>query len=192
MYRELTDAQIYKFSKIWKIAYPDNVEGFMTRYKYFCHITELGLAVVSKTLNRESNITKLLKLCWYSPLYLISSQRRQSQFKTFVTSGDMELLIKIAKFTGNSLSRFVFYWVNPWIKFHQKIYIGKNYQRQTILGLNKTLDDFLMLESSESQATPFKKKRRFSFSGLVTEDLKLKEETFNYRHKPGLICLSKF
>lgn len=163
----------------------------MTRYKYFCHLTELGLAVVSKTLNRESNITKILKLCWYSPLYLISSERRQSQFKTFVTSGDMELLIKIAKFTGNSLSRFVFYWVNPWIQFHQKIYIGKNYQRQTILGLNKTLDDFLMLENSDDEPTPFRKKRRFSFSGLVTEDLKLKEETFNYAHRPGLICLSK-
>jgi hypothetical protein len=124
----------------------------------------------------------------------VSKKRRQSQFKSFVISEDMELLIKIAKFSGNSLSRFAFYWINPSIKFHRKIYIGKKYQRQTISGLNKTLDDFLMAGSTDYDTKLHRKKFRSASSYCVMQapDLELKQETFSYSHKTGLMCLSKY
>jgi len=164
----------------------------MTRYRYFCHFAELGMAVVSKTLNRESNIVKLLKLIWYSPIYLLSKSRRQSQFKSFITSGDTDLIMKMAKFSGNSFSRFMFYWINPSIKFHKKIYIPKSYERFTTAGLNDTLKEF-MDEDSEAKAIENKhhKKLRASVSFICKpkEKLEVLTQAFYKKNGVGRLCL---
>jgi len=140
-YRAITEDDKKKFNGIWKTVYPEHKQLFMTRYRYFSHFVEIGMAVVSKTLNRDSNITKLLKLFWYAPIFLLSKSRRQSQFKTLIASGDKELLMKIIQFSGGSMSKFVFYMINPTIKFHKKIYIPKNYQKLTIKSLMISLSE---------------------------------------------------
>lgn len=80
---------------------------------------------------------KLVKMAWYAPLYLISQTRRQAQFKAFVSSGDLDLILKIAKASGNDLSKLAFYFINPSIKVHQKIYIPSDYEDLTKANLNE-------------------------------------------------------
>lgn len=52
-------------------------------------------------------------------------------------------MMKIAKASGNSLSKFAFYFINPRIKFHKKIYIPRNYEKLTIDNLNESLSEFI-------------------------------------------------
>lgn len=128
---------ISKFKSISLEIYPDCRESFMSKYKYFSHFVEIALAVVSKTLNRESNLMKVLKFAWYAPFFLLFKSKRETQFQSFVTSGDLDLNLKIVKASGNNFSRFCFYILNPSIKFHQKIYVPKSYDRMTVEDLTK-------------------------------------------------------
>lgn len=153
------------------------------------------MAVVSKTLNRESHIMKLLKLMWYAPIFLLSKKRRQSQFKSFITSGDVALIMKIAKFSGSPLSRFMFYLLNPGIKFHKKIYISRNYEKVTIDSLHKILDEFLTRgDTKKSIEASVRKKIResHSFNYKAMEKLEEVPTTFQRKSKKDLLCISKY
>ena len=154
---------------------------FMIRLKYFGHLVELGYAVASKTLNRNNFLTKFIKLIWHGPLYLMSKTRRQSQFKNFITSGDRELLLKIAKSTGNTLSRFCCYFLNPRIKFHKKIYIPRSKDRLTTTALKKALDDYMMIDENPKKK-PLRHMESFSYLN-VKERLVPNMETFSYKNK---------
>lgn len=159
----------------------------MTRVKYFSHFVEFSLAVVSKTLNRESHIMKLLKCCWWAPIFLISKRRRQTQFKSFVSSGDMDLILKIVRASGNDLSRFFFYFLNPRIKVHKKIYIPFEYEDLTAESLNKSLNDFILRNTKNNADSEYKfiKKLRGSESFKLENHNKIisKEVTFSFKPK---------
>jgi acetyl esterase/lipase len=185
MIRQVNEDKMDKFNKAVVPAYPLNKESFMTRYRYFCHFAELTLAIVSKTLNRESNIMKILKLIWYAPLFILSQSRRQAQFKEFVSSGDLDLILKIAKFSGNDLSKFAFYWINPRIKFHQKIYIPKDYDELTTLSLNKCLENFILRKTDDSENSEYLFTKRMrgaeSFTLEYGDKLKFMDTSFSYK-----------
>lgn len=186
MFRQLQEDKSNKFNEVCKVVFPEHRQMFMTRYKYFCHFVELSFAVVSKTLNRESHIIKFLKLLWYTPIFLLSKTRRQAQFKDFIMSGDLELIMKIAKFSGNGMSRFMFYMINPSIKFHKKIYIPKNYERLTIKNLNWTLQNFL-IEGTEQEGVEAKLRKKLrgaqSFNYKVQHKLEFVDHA--YKTKGG-------
>lgn len=184
------------FNEVYSVAYPLNVNSFMVRYKYFGTLIELALAVVSKTLNRESHIMKVLKFCWYAPLFMMSRTRREAQFKAFVSSGDLELVLSIAKASGNDLSRFAYYFINPSITTYKKIYIPKNYERLTSKGLNTCLEDFLLKNSDDFKDPDYKFTKKLrgaeSFENLDLSYFQVRSKAFKYKYKRDSIVLSKY
>ncbi|CAI2387902.1 unnamed protein product [Moneuplotes crassus] len=182
--------QVTKFQNILKIVLPENQQMYMTRYKYFCYFVELAFAISSKALSRNSYFMKIVKTLVHSPVYVFSKRRMRSQYKAFITSGDLDLLLKIAKSTGSTFSRFCCYFINPWIKFHKKIYIPKSYDRLDMKSLNKCLDDFLMTESSpELNKLSKKLHHSLSFTHRKPKQLTPYKETFTYKKKPDCLCL---
>lgn len=191
-YSTLQTQRIEKFKNILEVDYPLNKEMYMTRYKYFWYFIELVFAVTSQAFGKKSYIMRTLKAMLHSPVYVLSKKRMRTQFKKFVTSGDMELLLDIAKASGSTLSRFCCYFINPRIKFHKKIYIPKNYDRQDMAGLNKCLSDFLMQQSDpRSDCIEKKLMHSASFSYESPKRLQLHTESFRYKRKPNLLWLSK-
>jgi len=187
MYRDVKENNLEKFQKIVKYEYPVNTISFMTRYKYFSHLVEFSMAVVSKTLNRESHLLKFLKLCWYAPIFLLSKTRRQAQFKAYVTSGDVDLLLKIVRASGNDLSRLFFYVINPWITVHKKIYIPFDEENLTPENLNKSLNDFILRNTQDSHNTKYKRIKKLrgseSFALRKLSPITFKDENFSFKPK---------
>lgn len=190
-YRQVNETKLDQFNKIYKVVYPENRAGWMTRYKYFSHLFEFGLAVASKTLSSPSVWQKLLNVCWYGPLYAISTSRRQAEFKNFVSSGDLEVMLKLAKASGNDVSKLAFYFINPRIKVHQKLYIPHNYEKLTITELNKCLEDYVLknTDNTDDEDYRFTKKLRGaeSFSYKIENKLQAyaNKHTFKYAPKKG-------
>lgn len=194
-YSELDDDRVLKFNKILTVVYPDYRESHMMRYKYFCNFAEYGLALFSKTLNRESNLVKVIKFLWYAPVFLFFPSMRQSQFKEFICSEDFDLMMKIAKASGNSFSKFACYFINPRIKFHKKIYIPRNYEKLTPENLNQTLDKFMNKKTNKihSRYFDYTKKLRGaeSFCVRTRDRLSTRSNTFEYKNERNLLLLSK-
>ena len=89
MYRDLSDDRASKFNNIVTNVYPEYRESFMVRYRYFSYLIEYGLALFSKTMNKENHLMQAIKFLWYAPIYLFSNKRRQSQFKSFICSDNL-------------------------------------------------------------------------------------------------------
>ena len=106
----------------------------------------------------------------------------------------IDLMMKIAKASGNSLSKFACYFINPRIKFHKKIYIPRNYEKLTIDNLNEFLTQF-MNQDQTTQANKIKLKRKLrasnSFSHQIHHKLTVKTQSFSYKNKRDMVLLSK-
>jgi hormone-sensitive lipase len=138
---------------------------------------------------------KLLKLAWYGPIYLVSVSRRQAQFKDFVSSGDLSLILKIAKASGNDFTKLFFYFTNPSIKFHQKIYIPHDYDELTTTNLNTALEDFILRNSEDNNEYDdklyrFTKAKRGAESfNMDLSQLDFNDKKFKFKGKRGMIML---
>jgi len=97
--------------------------------------------------------------------------------------------MKIAKATGNDLSRFVLYFLNPWVKVHKKIYIPFEYEELTAESLNKSLEDYVLRNTKNHTDSKYKAVKKLrgaeSFEMEHGDLIETIHDTFNFKHKKG-------
>ena len=186
-------SNVQKFIQILTVVFPQNKENFMRKYRYFRNLAEFIIAIKSKTMNVGNFVLRLLKFLWYAPIYILFKRRREAQYKSFVSSGNFSMLLKMAKGSDGFLSKFIFYLINPSIEVHKEIYIPKNYEIMDMKALNKSLEDFKMMPTKPKlHKTLLKSKSMESFSFHKVKKLNLNKENFSFENKPNHLKIRNF